>query len=181
MTYLWVRALHFIGVVSWFAGLFYVVRLYVYHAEAAARPPQEREILQAQFTLMARRLLHIITTPAMLVTAAAGVTMLVLQPALLRQPWMHIKLTLVLLLFAYHGWCLSRLRRIANGGMAGTPRQMRIANEAPTLLLVLIVTYAVVKSAVAPATALLLAAGLIVVLGVAIQLYGVARAKRGDR
>ncbi len=181
MTYLWVQALHLVGVVSWFAGLFYVVRLYVYHAEAAARPAHEREILQAQFTLMARRLLHIITTPAMLVTAAAGAGMLWLQPALLRQPWMHIKLTLVLLLFAYHGWCSARLRRLVAGEVAGTPRQLRIANEAPTLLLVLIVTYAVVKSAVSPGVALLLAAGLVVVLGVAIQLYGAARLKRERR
>jgi protoporphyrinogen IX oxidase len=177
MAYLWVKSLHLVGVISWFAGLFYLVRLFVYHAEAAGRPATERDVLQPQFTLMASRLLHIITTPAMLVTLAAGLAMLWLNPGLLRQPWMHIKLTLLLGLFAYHGWCAARVKGLRAGAVAGTPRGMRIMNEVPTLLLVLIVTYAVVKNGVGAGTALLLAVGLAVVLGVAIQLYGVARGR----
>jgi putative membrane protein len=178
MTYLWVKSLHLVGVVAWFAGLFYLVRLFVYHAEAAERDAAARAVLEPQFTLMAQRLLHIITTPAMLVTLGAGLGMLGLNPGLLTQPWMHVKLTLLVALFAYHGWCAARVRRMASGGPVGTPKQMRVMNEVPTLLLVLIVTYAVVKNAVRPGTALLLAAGLAVVLGVAIQLYAAARSKR---
>jgi protoporphyrinogen IX oxidase len=179
MTYLWVKSLHLVAVVAWFAGLFYLVRLFVYHAEAAERDAAARAVLEPQYTLMAQRLLHIITTPAMLLTLVAGIAMLLLNPGLLTQPWMHVKLTLLLGLFAYHGWCVGQVRRLGRGGSVGSSTQMRVMNEVPTLLLVLIVTYAVVKNAVRPGVALLLAAGLVVVLGMAIQLYAALRAKQG--
>src|SRR5687768_10491097 len=78
MAYLWLKAFHIIGVVAWFAGLFYLVRLFVYHVEAAERPEPERAVLQPQFALMERRLYRIITRPAMVLTLATAAGMLAL-------------------------------------------------------------------------------------------------------
>jgi putative membrane protein len=180
MTYLWVKSLHLVGIVSWFAGLFYLVRLFVYHAEAAHRPAAERDLLQRQFTIMAERLLHIITTPAMAVTVGAGITMLVLNPTLLSQRWMHLKFVPLVGLLVYHAWCWSIVNRLARGGSSGTPKQMRIANEVPTLLLVVTVILAVLKGTASVLQLLGLSVGLVLVLGVAIQLYGAARARKGE-
>ena len=180
MTYLWVKALHLVGIVSWFAGLFYLVRLFVYHAEAAHRPAAERNLLQRQFTLMAERLLHIITTPAMVITVAAGITMLVLNPALLSQRWMHLKFAPIIALLAYHAWCWAIVRRLGRGHGVGSPKQMRIANEVPTILLVVTVILAVLTGTASLLQLLGLSVGLILVLGVAIQLYGAVRARKGE-
>ncbi|HEX6668112.1 MAG TPA: CopD family protein, partial [Gemmatimonadales bacterium] len=95
MAYLWLKAFHIIGVVAWFAGLFYLVRLFVYHVEAAERPEPERAVLQPQFALMERRLYLIITQPAMLVTMLTAVGLLVLQPGWLRDWWLWAKVALV--------------------------------------------------------------------------------------
>ena len=180
MTYLWVKSLHLVGIVSWFAGLFYLVRLFVYHAEAANRPEAERDLLQRQFTLMSERLLHIITTPAMVVTVGAGITMLVLNPHLFQHRWMHLKFVPILGLLAYHAWCWTIVRRLGRGESAGTPKQMRIANEVPTVLLVLTVILAVLKDTASVPQLLGLSLGLVLVLGVAIQLYGAVRARKGE-
>jgi protoporphyrinogen IX oxidase len=180
MTYLWVKALHLVGIVSWFAGLFYLVRLFVYHAEADHRPAAERELLQRQFTIMAERLLHIIATPAMVVTVGAGITMLVLNSHLLQHRWMHLKFVPILWLLGYHAWCWAVVRRLGRGESAGTPKQMRIANEVPTILLVVTVILAVLKDTASLLQLLGLSVGLIVVLGVAIQLYGAVRARKGE-
>ena len=87
MAYLWLKAFHIIGVVAWFAGLFYLVRLFVYHVEAAERPELERAVLQPQFALMERRLYRIITRPAMVLTLATAAGMRALQPAWRRDWW----------------------------------------------------------------------------------------------
>jgi len=100
--YLYIKSIHIIFVVSWMAGLFYMVRLFIYHTEAQAKPELERNILSAQFEIMERKLMNIITTPAMLLTVAAGVTMLCLNPYLLQEPWMNVKLCFVVGLIGYH-------------------------------------------------------------------------------
>jgi protoporphyrinogen IX oxidase len=87
-----VKALHIIFVVSWFAGLFYIVRLFIYHTESLQKPEEEGKILRNQFEIMERKLWYIITWPAMILTIIFGVWMLVLVPAYLAQPWMHLKL-----------------------------------------------------------------------------------------
>ena len=139
MSYLTVKALHIIFVVSWFAGLFYIVRLFIYHTEAQLKPSNEAEILSAQFTIMEKKLWWIITTPAMVLTVVFGVWMLVLNPGLLSLPWMHIKLTFVLLLLIYHFVCQRLLKKVANGQFNWSSTQLRLWNELATLVLVAVV------------------------------------------
>jgi putative membrane protein len=139
MSYLAVKALHIIFVVSWFAGLFYIVRLFIYHTEAQLKPSNEAEILSAQFTIMEKKLWWIITTPAMVLTVVFGVWMLVLNPGLLSLPWMHIKLTFVFLLLIYHFICQRLLKKVANGQFNWSSTQLRLWNELATLVLVAVV------------------------------------------
>ena len=139
MSYLAVKALHIIFVVSWFAGLFYIVRLFIYHTEAQLKPSNEAEILSAQFTIMEKKLWWIITTPAMVLTVVFGAWMLVLNPGLLSLPWMHIKLTFVLLLLVYHFVCQRLLKKVANGQFNWSSTQLRLWNELATLVLVAVV------------------------------------------
>jgi putative membrane protein len=95
MAYLWLKAFHIVGVVAWFAGLFYLVRIFIYHVEAEERPEQERAVLQPQYALMERRLFVIITRPAMLVTLATAAGLLLLQPSWLRDWWLWAKTAMV--------------------------------------------------------------------------------------
>ena len=95
MPYYWFKAFHIIGVVVWFAGLFYLVRLFIYHVEAEAEPEPAATILKNQYTLMEKRLYRIITTPGMIVTVAMAVGLLWTNPEWLKQGWMHAKLGLV--------------------------------------------------------------------------------------
>ena len=139
MSYLAVKALHIIFVVSWFAGLFYIVRLFIYHTEAQLKPSNEAEILSAQFTIMEKKLWWIITTPAMVLTVVFGAWMLVLNPGLLSLPWMHIKLTFVVLLLIYHFVCQRLLKKVANGQFNWSSTQLRLWNELATLVLVAVV------------------------------------------
>lgn len=140
----YLKALHIIGFVTWFAGLFYLVRLFVYHAEAAAKAEPERSILKKQFALMEWRLFYIITWPGMVLTLICGISMIVINPYYL-QGWMHLKLTLVAALVVYHFWCGEQMKKLA----AGKPVNgggMRMMNEVATLLLVAIVFLAVMRS-----------------------------------
>ena len=105
MPLLPLKALHIIFIVTWFAGLFYIVRLFIYQCEAQTRPPQERDILTKQFKLMSRRLWKGITWPSAILTAITGPWLLMQIPGYLDQPWMHLKLSLVVLLYAYHLYC----------------------------------------------------------------------------
>ena len=140
MLYDWLKALHIISVIAWMAGMLYLPRLYVYHADA--RPGSE---LSETLKIMERRLLRLIMNPAMIATFILGGWMLALNPQLLHQPFMHAKLALVLLMTGVHGF-LARYRRLfANDRNTHTARFYRILNEAPTLLLIGIVILVVVK------------------------------------
>ena len=141
-----VKALHIIFVVSWFAGLFYMVRLFIYHIEAKTLPDNEREILQRQYKLMEKRLWYVITWPAMLLTLVFGTWMLVLSPIYLAQGWMHLKLGFVVLLVIYHLICHRIYRQLQNDTSNWTSFRLRIWNEVATLLLVAIVFIVVLKS-----------------------------------
>src|ERR1700761_4007225 len=98
VAYKYILAVHIIFVVCWMAGLFYIVRLFIYHTEAQEKPEAERKILSDQFEIMERRLWNVITIPSMYIVIAAGITMLCLAPAWLQQGWLHVKLTFVVLL-----------------------------------------------------------------------------------
>ena len=105
MAYLYIKAIHIIFVVSWMAGLFYIVRLFVYHVEANEKPEQEGGILKRQFAIMEHKLWYYITTPAMVLTVLAGIWMLYLNPSLFSANWMLVKLGFVVALLVYHFIC----------------------------------------------------------------------------
>src|SRR5690606_23577791 len=139
------KALHIIGFVSWFAGLFYLVRLFVYHVEAEQKPQPQSEILCKQFNIMAHKLYRIITTPAMVFTLIFGFAMLIQHPDYLSSSWMRIKLALVFLLIGYHFFCKRIIRDLENQTNRLSSFQLRLLNEVPTLFLVSIVLFAVVR------------------------------------
>lgn len=139
------KSLHIIFVVSWFAGLFYIVRLFIYHTEANQKPEIEKTILQAQFNIMQWRLWYIITTPAMILTVVFGTLMLIAQPTLLQMPWMHVKLAFVVILLVYHFICQGIMHRLKNGNSKWSSMHLRLWNEAATLLLVAIVFVVIMR------------------------------------
>jgi putative membrane protein len=141
---LW-KALHIIFVVSWFAGLFYIVRLFVYHTEANQRPETEKKILQDQFNIMQWRLWYVITTPAMYLTILFGTLMILATPAYLKMPWMHVKLTFVAVLIVYHFICQRLMNQLKNGKSKWTTNHLRMWNELATLILVAVVFLVVQK------------------------------------
>ncbi|HIK43811.1 MAG TPA: protoporphyrinogen oxidase HemJ [Leptolyngbyaceae cyanobacterium M65_K2018_010] len=179
MAYYWFKAFHIIGVVVWFAGLFYLVRLFIYHVEAEAEPEPAQGILKRQYELMERRLYNIITTPGMVVTVAMAIGLLVLMPAYLKDGWMHIKLGLVAVLLGYHFYCGRLMRQLQRGECRWSSKQLRALNEAPTLLLVAIVMLVIFKNNFPTGATTWLMVGLVVFMAATIQLY--ARKRRLDR
>nr|WP_306799412.1 protoporphyrinogen oxidase HemJ [Alcanivorax quisquiliarum] len=136
---LWVKAFHIIAVVTWFAGLFYLPRLFVYHAQAEDSTSRER------FKIMERKLYRGIMTPSMLATLALGVWLLYLNPIWLKMGWMHAKLTLVLILVGYHHMCLAYMKKFAADANTRSHVFYRWFNEVPVLFLLAIVILVVVK------------------------------------
>jgi putative membrane protein len=179
MAYYWFKAFHIIGVVVWFAGLFYLVRLFIYHVEAEAEPEPAASILKKQYTLMEKRLYRIITTPGMIVTVAMAIGLLVLSPDWLHQGWMHAKLGFVALLLAYHHYCGRLMKQLWRGDCQWSSKQLRALNEAPTLLLVVIVMLVIFKNTLPTDATTWLIVGLVIFMAATIQLY--ARKRRLDQ
>ncbi|MBC8054544.1 MAG: CopD family protein [Sphingobacteriaceae bacterium] len=148
MEYLYAKSVHIIFVVSWMAGLFYIVRLFIYHVEANERPENERLVLQRQFEVMQAKLWYIITTPAMILSVLAGIYMIYLNPALLRMDWMLVKLAFVVGLLVYHFICQRIIKLQKQGRANWTSTQLRIWNEVATIFLVAIVFTVVLKTAI---------------------------------
>ena len=146
--YNYILSIHIIFVVCWMAGLFYIVRLFIYHTEAQDKPEPDRTILSKQFEIMERKLWYIISVPSMVLVLAAGITMLCLAPVWLQQPWMHIKLTFVAGLLVYHFICQNKMKQMAKGIYKWSSTQLRIWNEVATIFLFAIVFLAVLKDAV---------------------------------
>jgi len=140
MDFTTLKALHIIFVVSWFAGLFYIVRLFIYHTEAQEKPETERKILSDQFVIMEKKLWWIITTPAMILTIVFGSWMYLKNADYyLQASWMHIKLTFVVVLLIYHFVCQKILSDLKKGIFKWKSTGLRIWNELATLTLVSIV------------------------------------------
>jgi len=175
-AYLWFKTLHIVGVVVWFAGLFYLVRLFIYHVEAAELEPPLREAFQAQYGLMERRLANIITTPGLVLTVAMAIGLLVAQPAWLHQGWMHAKFAFVAALLAYHLFCYRLMGQLQAGSCRWGPKQLRALNELPTLLLVVVVMLVVFKAQFPTGAATWLQVGLVLFMAASIQFY--ARGRR---
>lgn len=146
--YLYLKALHIIFVICWFAGLFYIVRLFVYYAEAQLKSDVEKEILSNQYQIMTNRLWYIITFPAAVLATIFGLWMLVENPALLQMPWMHVKLLFVVLLWLYHFKCQQFVNQIKNKNLTKTGSFFRIWNEGATMILFSVVFLVILKSAI---------------------------------
>lgn len=142
-----IKALHVIFVVTWFAGLFYIVRLFVYQAETKDRPENERAILEPQFKLMAKRLWYGITWPSMILATTFGVWMVIDQPAMLKVDYMQIKFGFVAGLIIYHVICHSFYKKLQNGNDSKSGNFYRIWNELATLFLVAIIFIIIMRSA----------------------------------
>ena len=179
-AYLWFKTLHIVGVVVWFAGLFYLVRLFIYHVEAEALEEPLRSAFQQQYTLMERRLANIITTPGMVVAVSMAVGLLVAQPIWLKQGWMHAKLAVVLALLAYHWFCYRLMGQLRQGSCRWSGRQLRALNELPTLMLVLVVMLVVFKGQFPTGAATWFLVALVVAMAGSIQFYARWRRLRAE-
>ena len=137
--YQWVLAFHILAVICWFAALFYLPRLFVYHAMS------EDEISIERFKVMQRKLYRGIANPSMIATIIFGLWLVTLVPAYLNEIWFQLKAGLVLLLIGYHHMCLSHMKRLAEDRNDKTHVYFRVFNEVPVLILVGIVILVVVK------------------------------------
>lgn len=146
--YNYIKSLHLIFVITWFAGLFYIVRLFVYHIEANDKPSPEKEILIRQYKLMSYRLWYIITWPSSVLATIFAATLLIIMPEWLNQGWMHVKLAFVLLLIAYHLKCHHIFRQLQNDKIKHTSNFMRLWNEGATIILFAVVFLVILKSAI---------------------------------
>ncbi|MDB5983808.1 MAG: rane protein [Pseudomonas sp.] len=139
MLYLWLKAFHIVSIVCWFAGLFYLPRLFVYHSLSEDAVSRER------FSVMERKLYRGIMGPAMVATLVFGIWMISLTPGYFSQGWMHAKLTLVVLLIGYHHVCGAQVKRFARGENGRSHVFYRWFNEIPVLILLAIVILVVVR------------------------------------
>lgn len=147
MTFLYLKAVHIIFIVTWFAGLFYMPRLFVYITEAHDKDEPEKSILLKQLKMMASRLWYGITWPSAVITLGMGAALIVNQPEWLTQGFMHIKLTLVALLYGYHFSLQHLLNQLKKDRMKYSSQQLRFWNEVATLFLIAIVFIIVLKNA----------------------------------
>jgi putative membrane protein len=171
LYYNYIKALHLIFVITWFAGLFYIPRLFIYHIEASKKTKQEADILVPQLKIMAKRLWYIITWPSAILCIIFAFWLLLLIPSWIAQSWMQIKLTFVVLLIAYHLKTHQIFLKLQKDKIVYTSMFMRIWNEGATLLLFTIVFLVILKDSFHWVFGLfgILGLGLILVLG--IKLY----------
>ncbi|MFS2011482.1 protoporphyrinogen oxidase HemJ [Azospirillum sp. CT11-132] len=140
MLYDWIKALHVISIIAWMAGLLYLPRLFVYHCQVPAGSEASET-----FKVMERRLLRAIMNPAMIASYVFGITMIVLTPEWMKQGWLHAKILFVLLLTVSHMMMARWRRDFAEDRNTRPQRFFRIANEVPTLLMIGIVIFVIVK------------------------------------
>ena len=148
MLYLYLKALHIIFVVTWFAGLFYIVRLFIYHTEAQDKPLAERLALSNQFKIMQKRLWYGITWPSAFLVLIFGGSMLKVWMPLSDNPWLVVKLVFVLGLYAYHIYCGRIFKQLQKDQFSMSAQGLRIWNEVATIFLVAIVFLVTLKSVI---------------------------------
>ena len=174
-AYLYIKAIHIIFVVTWFAGLFYMPRFFIYNTEAESKPAIEREILRAQFGIMMKRLWYGITWPSAILTLIFGITVWTLYKS--TPGWLQIKLVFVFFLYVYHISLHLIFRQQMKGVFKYTSQQLRIWNEVATIFLIVIVMIVVVKQNISAVWGI---AGLILLAGVlfsAVKVYKLIRDK----
>jgi len=146
--YNYIKSLHLIFVITWFAGLFYIPRLFIYHIEASEKPSPDRGILTTQLKMMTKRLWFIITWPSAILATLFAVWLLILIPDWLQQSWMHVKLAFVVVLFLYHFKCHHLFKQLQQDKISWTSTQMRLWNEVSTLILFAVIFLVIVRDAV---------------------------------
>lgn len=168
MTSLYLKAVHIIFIVTWFAGLFYVPRLFIYSIEANDKPEPERSILLKQLKMMTSRLWFIITWPSAIITLIMGTSLLINQPEWLKMGFMHIKLSLVFLLYLYHISLHIIYNQLSKNIFKYTSQQLRVWNEVGTLFLISIVFLIVLKNALSMVWGIvgLLIVGILMMIGI---------------
>lgn len=151
MLYTVIKAIHLIFMVSYFAGIFYLVRLFVYYKDTDEFEEVKKKVLREQYVFMARRLWNIITVPAGIIMLASGLTMIFLNFGLMKTPWFHLKLTFLVGLALYHYWCWKRvlqLKSLDGDEMPLKNLKLRQANEIATFILFLVIFTVILKSLV---------------------------------
>ncbi|MGE0771500.1 MAG: CopD family protein [Cyclobacteriaceae bacterium] len=167
--FLYLKALHIIFVVTWFAGLFYVVRLFIYNREAHDKPEIERKILQAQFEVMIRRLWFGITWPSCVLSMILGIALLSYYPVF--PTWLWVKLGFVVGLLAYHGSLHKLFRQQMKGVFGYSSQQLRIWNEVASIFLIAIVMLVVVRTGISALWGMVVLMAIALLLITAIYLY----------
>ena len=173
--YLYIKALHIIFIVTWFAGLFYIVRLFIYNAEANEKPEPEKSILQRQFVIMIKRLWFGITWPSAVLTLIFGPWMWLMLDSF--PQWLMVKLIFVVGLYAYHFTLHALYKQQAKGIFKYSSQKLRIWNEVATIFLVAIVMLATVKQSMSFVWGLIGLVAFIIVLMSAIKIYKSVRKK----
>ncbi len=151
MLYTIIKAIHIIFMVSYFAGIFYLVRLFVYYKDTDEFEETKKQVLREQYLFMARRLWNIITVPAGVIMLVSGLVLIYLNFGLMKTPWFHLKLTFLVGLALYHYWCWKRILQIKtlNGNILPIANiKLRQANEIATFILFLVVFTVILKSMV---------------------------------
>lgn len=177
MAFEYLKALHIIFVVTWFAGLFYIVRLFIYQVEALEKTEQEKAILIPQLNLMAQRLWYIITWPSAILTLLLGFWVLYYRWGYMQLGFMHAKLGFVLVLYIYHIICHKIFKDLQNGIAKWTSTQLRMWNELATLLLFAIVFLIVLKSLISVVWGIVGLLGLSILMMLGIKWYKKVREK----
>jgi putative membrane protein len=178
MTYLYIKSLHIIFVTTWFAGLFYIIRLFIYYKEAEDKPIDEKNILIEQYKLMIKRLWYIITWPSAVLATIFAIWLLVLQPMWLSENWMLIKLAFVAALFFYHGTCQLMYNQIKKGQLKYSSFALRIWNEVATIILFACVFLVVLKNTLGWIFGVVGIVGISILLMLGIKIYKNIRAKK---
>jgi putative membrane protein len=178
---LYIKSLHLIFIVTWFAGLFYIVRLFIYHTEADVKPEPEKSILQKQYKIMSKRLWYGITWPSMILTIIFGGSLLWLQPYYLSQGYFILKLCFVGALILYQMQCHVIFKQLQRDEVKYSSLKLRIWNEVATVLLFAIVFLIVLKTNTGWVWGML---GLVIfsaTLMLAIKIYKKSREKKGEK
>jgi len=178
--YNYVKSLHLIFVITWFAGLFYIPRLFVYQIEAFYKPSPDREILGKQLKLMSKRLWTIITWPSAILANVFAIWLLLLQPLWLEQGWMQVKIGFVILLYIYHFKTNQYYKQLQRDQVKKTSNFMRLWNEGATFILFAVVFLVILKNSIdwIFGVIAILILGILIVLG--FKLYKNVRAKNPD-
>lgn len=180
MTYFYVQALHIVFVVTWFAGLFYIPRLFIYYVEAQQKSKIERDVLSPQLIVMTKRLWYIITWPSLVLTFIFGFWMLYLNYSLFFLGWMQIKLIFIAILVLYHLKNHQLYKQMKNNTLTWSSSKLRIWNEVATVVLFGVVFLAVLKTAISWIFGVFGIIGLGVLLMVGIKAYKRYRLKKGE-